>query len=142
MVRQVSVFLENRQGRLEEVTKVLHDNRINILAMSLADTNDYGLLRLILAQPEKGKDALSKAGFSATLTQVIAVKLPNKEGTLYGVVKLLAEAGENIEYMYILDSSVENGSIIIKVPETQKVLGILDGAGVSYIDESSLSSER
>ena len=97
-VKQLSVFVENRQGRLGEVLAVLKDNGVSILSMSLADTTEYGLLRIIVNQPERGCEVLVAAGFSAMLTDVIIVKVPHVAGALQSILekiteKILAEAG-------------------------------------------------
>ena len=81
-VKQLTIFLENRAGSLEEVTAALKNHNVNILSLSLADTSEYGLLRLIVSDPELGRDVLKENGFSAMLTEVIAVKLENKVGML------------------------------------------------------------
>lgn len=98
-VKQLSVFLENRAGRLEDVLRALSDNHINIIALSLADTADYGMLRLIVSDAAKARKLLKSAGFSAMLTEVICVKVNHEAGSLNAVIRpILAEVG--IEYMY------------------------------------------
>src|SRR5574344_2139509 len=103
-VKQVSVFIENREGRLEEVTAVLAQNNINIVTFSLADTSEYGMLRMIVSDPDKARQLLKENGFSAMLTEVIAVKVPNKSGMLQTILRVIAGAGCNVEYMYILST--------------------------------------
>ena len=92
-LNQISVFLENREGRLDEVLETLKVNNINILSLSLADTSDYGLLRMIVSDSEKGKLALKEAGFSAHLTPVIAVKLSHQVGQLQAILAEIVKAG-------------------------------------------------
>ena len=101
-LNQISVFLENRAGRLDEVLETLKVNNINILSLSLADTSDYGLLRMIVSDSEKCKASLKEAGFSAHLTPVIAVKLSHQVGKLQSILNEIDKAGMNIEYMYAL----------------------------------------
>ena len=79
-IQQLSVFLENREGRLDEVLKVLAGNEVNIVALSLADTSDYGMLRMIVSEPEKGKAALKEAGIISMLTDVVALRVPHAPG--------------------------------------------------------------
>ena len=98
-MKQLSIFLENRAGRLEEVLRVLTEENINILSLSMADTSEYGMLRLLVSDPEKGRAALKSRGFSATLTDVLALKMEHKVGELHRVLRVLCEAGVNIEYM-------------------------------------------
>lgn len=129
-VKQLSVFIENRKGRLEDVTNVLKDNDINIVSISLADTNEYGLLRMIVSDPIRGKQALRDKGFSAMLTDVLAVRLPNGVGKLQNLLCHFNEAELNIEYMYILATGSGNDSMVIKVSDNEKASSALEKAGV------------
>lgn len=124
-IKQLTVFLENRAGRLEQVTQVLKDNGINIVSVSLADTNDFGLLRLILSNPEKAAAVLKAEGFSAMLTDVIAVKLTQHVGKLGELLVILSEADVNVEYMYGLTSGDENASIVIKTSDQEKAVDVI-----------------
>jgi hypothetical protein len=124
LIKQVSVFIENKEGRLEKVTEVIQDNNINIISASLADSSEYGMLRLIVSNPEKAKSVLKEAGFSAKLTEVIAVKLPKKIGMLHQLCKVLVEADISIEYMYVL-STGDVGAMIIKVSNMDKAIQAL-----------------
>lgn len=124
LIKQLSVFIENREGRLEEVTETIDENNINIISASLADSSEYGMFRMIVSDPEKAKAVLKEAGFSANLTEVIAVKLPHKVGMLHQLFKVLAETGISVEYMYALSSSAL-GSMILKVSDTKKALEAL-----------------
>lgn len=114
LIKQLSVFMENRQGRLEEITEVLSRNEVNITSFSLADASEYGLLRMIVDNPMRGKNVLKESGFSAMLSDVIAVKLPHEIGALNRIMKALE--GENIEYIYVLATG-ENPSLIIKADD-------------------------
>ncbi len=128
-VKQVSVFIENREGRLEEVTAVLAQNNINIVTFSLADTSEYGMLRMIVSDPDKARQLLKENGFSAMLTEVIAVKVPNKSGMLQTILRVIAGAGCNVEYMYIL-STGENASVVIKTSDVEKVTKAMQTEGI------------
>ncbi len=124
-MKQLTIFIENRLGRLEEVTEILSKNNINIICISLADTSDYGMLRMIVSQPAKACEVLSEAGFSSMLTDVLAVKIPHHFGTLKNLSGALSENKLDIKYMYALMSG-ENASIVIKTSDdekAQKVLG-------------------
>ncbi len=124
LIKQLSVFIENKEGRLEKVTETIHDYSINIISASLADSSEYGMFRMIVSEPEKAILALKEAGFSAKLTEVIAVKLPHRIGMLHQLFKVLAEAGISVEYMYAL-SSGETGSMVLKVSDAGKALEAL-----------------
>ena len=120
VVKQLSVFLENRQGRLGEVLQVLKENEVNILSISLADTTEYGLLRLIVENPEAGKDALLAAGFSAMLADVLIIKIPHTPGSLQNMLKIVVEKEINVEYMYGLTTEGNEASIVIKTSDLEK----------------------
>ena len=125
LIKQLSVFIENKQGRLEDVTQVLKDSNINIASFSLADTSAYGMLRMIVSDPEEGKRILNEKGFSAKLTDVIAVKIPQMPGTLHKVLKVLSDSGRSIEYMYTLATAGRDTSIIMKVSDLDNALAVL-----------------
>lgn len=123
-IKQLSVFIENRAGRLEEVTATLKDNDINIVSASVADTAEYGMFRMIVSDPNKAKTVLKAAGFSAKLTDVIAVRLPQKIGMLSNLFMILSKAGIDVKYMYAL-STDKNGSMVIKVSDPEKAITTL-----------------
>jgi hypothetical protein len=126
VIKQLSVFIENREGRLEQVTEVLKERNINIASFSLADTSEYGMLRMIVSDPEEGKKVLKEEGFSAMLTDVIAVKIAQKPGTLHEVLKVLFEAGLSVEYMYTLATAGKDTSIIMKLSDPGIALKVLE----------------
>ena len=132
-VNQLSVFIENREGRLEQVLETLKEKNINIISLSLADTSDYGLLRMIVSNPEAGKTALKEAGFSAMLTQVLAVKLSHKVGQLQELLSEICKAGINIEYTYALATGNDDASIVIKPADLEKAAAVLEKTGVELI---------
>lgn len=137
-IKQLSVFIENRKGRLEQVTDTLKKNGVNIVSLSLADTNEYGLLRLIVSDPEKAKKVLREDGFSAMLTEVLAVKLQYEVGTLQGLLKLLSDADLNIEYMYALATGERNGSMIIKTSDLEVAHRTLKEGGMEVYDAATV----
>lgn len=138
LIKQLSVFIENKQGRLEDVTQVLKEHNINIASFSLADTSAYGLLRMIVSDPEEGKRVLKEEGFSAKLTDVIAVKIPQMPGTLHEVLKVLFEGKISIEYMYTLATAGRDTSIIMKASDLNYALELLKkhGYGVCTAHEA------
>ena len=97
---QISIFLENKAGRLSEVTRIFEEGRINIRALSLADTSDFGILRLIVNDNEKAKRLLKENGFTVRSTEVVAVEVQDKPGGLHQILTALSTAGVNVEYMY------------------------------------------
>lgn len=125
VIKQLSVFIENKVGRLESVTEILSVHNINVASFSLADTSEYGMLRMIVSNPEEGRRILKEEGFSAKLTEVIAVKIAQKPGTLHEVLKILFEAGLSVEYMYTLATAGKDTSIIMKLSNLNHALEVL-----------------
>lgn len=125
VIKQLAVFIENKVGRLESVTEILTEHNINIASFSLADTSEYGMLRMIVSDPEEGRRILKEEGFSAKLTEVIAVKIEQKPGTLHRVLKLLFDAGLSVEYMYTLATAGRDTSIIMKLSDPKRALEVL-----------------
>ncbi len=140
-VSQISVFLENKSGRLADVTRTLAENEINIRALSIADTIDYGLLRLIVNDPVKAKSALSSSGFTVALTEVLAIEVPDKPGGLAGIIEILSEAGINIEYMYaFVGTSGENAIVIFRIERVDEAISILQAKDVRILTGEELHS--
>ena len=139
LIKQLSVFIENREGRLEKVLDTLKKSDINIISLSLADTADYGLLRLIVSNPELGKDTLRKNGFSAMLTDVMAVKLSHRVGQLQELLVVICKAAINIEYMYALSTGKDDASIVLKTSDIDKAAELLEAAGVEIINPSDIA---
>lgn len=128
VIKQVSVFIENREGRLEKVSETLAHNDVNIVSLSLADTSEYGMLRMIVSDPEKAKSVLKEAEFSVMLTEVIAIQLPHKIGMLHKVMQVLTKQELSVEYMYTLATGC-NASIIVKVSDSEKAMKALQENG-------------
>jgi len=139
LIKQLSVFIENREGRLEKVLDTLKKSDINIISLSLADTADYGLLRLIVSNPELGKETLRKNGFSAMLTDVMAVKLSHRVGQLQELLVVICKASINIEYMYALSTGKDDASIVLKTSDIDKAAELLEAAGVEIINPSDIA---
>lgn len=137
-VKQISVFLENTEGRLDEVLKILAQGGIDLLSASLADTMEYGVLRLLAKDPDKAKQILKDAGFAARIDEVIAVVVPDAVGSLAKVVGMIHAAGINISYIYGLSIDGEGTPIAIKTDNNDKVVEILNGAGVKMISPEEL----
>ena len=138
VAKQLSVFIENRKGRLGEVLGVLKDNKVNILSLSLADTTEYGLLRLIVNDAEKGKDKLTFAGFSTMLTDVLIIKIEHKIGSLQTLLESLAEMEINIEYMYGLSIDGEEAFVVLKPSKLQEALNALIEKGIKTLSTDDI----
>lgn len=139
-IKQLSVFIENREGRLEEVLKTLKDNNVNIVSLSLADSSDYGMLRMIAANPENAVKALKDSGFSAMLTDVLAVKLDHKVGQLQELLDIICKAGINVEYMYALATATDDASIVIKASLPEKAVELLEKEGAKFLTSADIAS--
>ena len=134
IVNQISVFLENKSGRLADVTRVMAQNGINIRALCIADTIDYGLLRLIVNDPDKAKEILTKEGFTVTQTPVLALEIPDKPGGLAEVIALLAEKEINVEYIYaFVGTSGENAVVIFRVERIDEAIPVLQQGGAKLL---------
>jgi hypothetical protein len=133
MAKQLSVFIENRKGRLGEVLSVLRKNEVNILSLSLADTTEYGLLRLIVNDPEKGKEKLSEEGFSTMLTKVLVIKIEHKVGSLQILLDTLSKKDINIEYMYGLSTEGVNAFVVLKASNPELAEKILTENGIKTL---------
>lgn len=127
-IQQLSVFLENREGRLDDVLKVLAEKDVNIVALSLADTSDYGMLRMIVSDPAKGRQALKEAGITAMLTDVVALRVPHATGSLSRAMHQIVEGGVNVEYMYAFANG-NDAAAVLKSDDPARVTGILKGSG-------------
>ena len=137
--KQLSVFIENRQGRLGEVLNVLGKSGVNILSMSLADTTEYGLLRLIVSDPEQGKKELTEAGFSSLLSDVLVIQIPHKAGSLQELLEIIDAGGVNIEYMYGLSIESDAAYVVLKASDADKIDVILENNGIRTLDNDALT---
>ncbi len=137
--KQLTVFIENRSGRLSEVLNVLKENNVNILSLSLADTTEFGLLRLIVDNARLGKEKLSENGFSSLLSDVSIIKIPHKAGSLQALLKIIDDNGVNIEYMYGLSIESNEAHVVLKASDTGKVDKILDDNGVKTLSCEELA---
>ena len=138
---QISVFLENKAGRLCEVTGVLAEAQVNIRALALADTSDFGVLRLIVDDTEKAKTVLKKAGFTVGKTDVLAVEVPDRPGGLHEILDLLQSVGINVEYMYaFVNVTGENAVMIFRFDETERAVAVLQEQGFTILDRNQVYS--
>jgi len=138
-VQQISVFLENKSGRLAELTDVLGKSGINIRALSIADTSDFGILRLIVNKPETAFKVLKEAGFTVSITDVIAVEVEDKPGGLAAVLKILESVGINIEYLYaFLEKASNNALVVFRVEQVDEAVDLLIKNNVSVLKGSDV----
>lgn len=135
-IRQLSVFIENKIGRINEVTKILAANNINMMAFSLAESADFGVLRLIVSDVEKAAEVLKEARFGVSLTDVVALNLPNTPGALSAVMEHLAKENVFIEYMYAF-SQGDRANVVIRPTDIGKCVEALKTCNCNVLTESS-----
>lgn len=138
-ILQISIFIENQSGRLYEIADLLGEHNINIRALSLADTSDFGILRLIVNDPERAYNLLKENDFTVGRTEVLAVEVPDKPGGLAGVLKILRDNNINVEYMYaFVEMSGDCAVMIFRFDETDKALEVLANNGISTVQGSKI----
>jgi hypothetical protein len=140
-VKQISVFLENKKGRLADVTRILAGQGINLRALSLADTADFGVLRVIVDEPDRCLAVLKSNSFVAQVTDVVAVEVEDRPGGLGHVLEILDGAGLNVEYMYAyVEKSKNNAVVICKIDERERALQVLAQKGVPTLSGEALKA--
>jgi hypothetical protein len=138
-VKQISVFLENKKGRLAEVTLFLSREKINIRALSLADTADFGVLRLIVDSPDRAVAALKARGFVAQVTEVIAVEVEDRPGGLARILEVLDQDNVNVEYLYAyVEKSRQHAIVICRIDDRERALQILEKHGITTLNAEAL----
>ena len=140
-VEQISIFIENKSGRLAKISRVLGDSGINIRALSLADTSDFGILRLIVNDVEKAQSVLKECGFTVNKTEVVAVEVPDRPGGLSHILNVLDSGQINVEYMYAFgERTGGNAVIVFRFDDTDKAIETLTGSGVHILEGERLYS--
>ncbi len=137
IIKQLSIFLENKSGRLTEVTKALEEANINISALSIADTAEYGILRLIVTNPDKAVESLKARNFTVNSTDVICLTVPHTPGGLARALEILSNAKIGIEYMYAFEFG-EKASVIIRTEALQAAIDVLQEHKVELIKASEI----
>lgn len=140
--KQLTVFIENRTGRLSEVLSVLKNNGVNILSLSLADTTEFGLLRLIVDNPEIGKEKLFESGFSSLLSDVSIINISHAVGSLQALLKVIDEGGVNIEYMYGLSVDGDDAYIVLKTNDVEKTDAILSEHNIKTVPCDHIAKKK
>lgn len=141
-IKQISVFIENRLGRLYEITSVLEKEGIDIRALSIADTTDYGILRLIVSDPDRALRAFKARGLTASATEVLGVEIEDVPGGFSRAVKALSDGGVGIEYAYaFITPKVGAACVIIRVADNGAAAAILEKAGIALIPQEKAFSK-
>ena len=140
-VEQIAVFLENKSGRLAEITSILADNDINIRALSVADTADFGILRLIVNKVEEAQAVLKKGGFTVSKTSVVAVAVPDRVGGLASVLRAVTEGGYNVEYMYVYAHWADGCAVmIVRFDDMVNAMTMLQKKGFALVSSHEICS--
>jgi hypothetical protein len=133
-VKQLSIFMENRAGRMAEIARQLGEARINIRALSLADTSDFGILRLIVNDVDKAMKILKDSGHTVSLTEVVAVEVPDSPGGLASVLEPLRDAGVNVEYMYaFVEKATDKAVVIFRFEDADEAVKVLAKVKISVL---------
>ncbi|BCA79765.1 ACT domain-containing protein [Desulfuromonas sp. AOP6] len=140
-VEQISIFIENKSGRLAEVTEALGDAGVNIRALSLADTSDFGILRLIVDKTDLAKSTLKERGFTVNKTEVVAVEVPDRPKGLFGILQVLDRASVNVEYMYaFVERCGGNAVIIFRFDNPEEAIKVLTQHNVNVLQGDRIYS--
>ncbi|MDZ4178262.1 MAG: ACT domain-containing protein [Coriobacteriia bacterium] len=135
-VRQLSVFIENKAGRVSEVTQILGTAGVNIRGFSVSDTAEYGILRLVVDRPDDGKAALREHGFTVKENDVICIRLDDAPGSLASVLRVVSDAGVNIEYVYSLIATF----VVVNVGDVDRALQLLKGQPVQLVSHEEIAA--
>jgi len=140
-IKQLSVFVENKEGKLREITDILAKAGIDIRALSIADTSEFGILRLIVRDPQKAKALLEKNGFVATINDVVGVEINDRPGGLAEIVRLFAERDINMEYMYAFLTRTENKAyLVVRVDDSSEVENLLESEKIRILTPADIDN--
>lgn len=142
LVKQISVFLENKEGRVAQVARILSDSKINIRALSIADTTEFGILRLIVDQPQKAEEALRKEDFTVSITEVIAISIEDEPGGLADALQILHEDGISVEYIYAFISKTSHkANVILRVEDCERAIESLGKKGFEVLKSEDVYNQ-
>lgn len=139
-VRQLSIFIENKTGRLSAVTKTLGDNGISIRAMSASDTIDYGILRLIVDKPDLALEKIKEAGFTATLTRAVAIGISDEAGALHKAMDIIGDNGLSVEYIYAFTNQQHLAYVILRFDDNDRAIEVLKANGIHMVSQEELEN--
>ncbi len=140
-VKQISIFVENKPGKLAELTEYLNQSRIDMRALSIAEAQDFGIVRIIVDDAYKTSCVLKEAGYVASITPVVAIEMPDEPGSLFRILKILGDGGVNLEYMYaFLTRKQSTAYMVLRVEDNEKAIEILSKNGIHTICQEALSN--
>ena len=137
-IKQISAFVENRPGRIAEITEILASHNIDLRALSVADTTDFGILRIIVDHPDEVAVLLRESRVTVTLTDVLAIKLPDKPGALSNMLRLLADSCVSVEYLYAFVTPTDSGAalVVLRADDIVKAEKVLQSNGYKGMEEA------
>ncbi|GAB1402380.1 ACT domain-containing protein [Elusimicrobiota bacterium] len=137
-INQISIFIENTKGRLAEVCSILGENNINIRALTIAESPEFGILRVVLDKPEEAKEILKKNGFIATSADIVAVEVSDDPGGLAKALKVLADNNINVQYMYgFVEKATDKALMVFKFENIDKAIDVLKSKGINVVDKKT-----
>lgn len=140
-VKQISIFVENKAGKLAELTEYLQKSQIDMRALSIAEAQDFGIVRIIVDDAYKTSCILKDAGYVASITPVLAVEMPDEPGSLFRILKILGDGGVNLEYMYaFLTRKAATAYMVLRVENNEKAIEVLNKNGIHTICQEALSN--
>jgi|SRR5690554_2911748 len=137
IIKQISVFLEDKSGRLTQITKILTQNDINITALSIADATDYGIIRMIVGRPELAQKVLKEQGIAVQLTEVACMVIPNKPGGLHAALQILTDHNINIDYLYAFADG-NKASVVIRSASITEAISVLQKNKMKLLQTSDV----
>ena len=139
-VRQISVFMDNKPGQLSGVMEIIKESGINVRALSLADTKDFGILRIIVHDTEKAVDALKDAGYAVTVNEIVAITIPDSPGQLSRVLEILGKDNVNLEYLYAFSGASDRAvSFVLRVNDNDAAAASLTKGGIIQLTENDIA---
>ncbi len=140
-VKQISIFVENKPSKLAELTEYLNQSSIDMRALSIAEAQDFGIVRIIVDDAYKTSCVLKEAGYVASITPVVAIEMPDEPGSLFRILKILGDGGVNLEYMYaFLTRKQSTAYMVLRVEDNEKAIEILSKSGIHTICQEALSN--
>lgn len=141
IIQQVSVFIENKSGKIYEAASVLAEKNVNIRSLTLADTASFGVLRMIVDKPDVAYEAFKASGLTAKISEVLAIEVPDQVGGFAAVMKIMSDAGINVEYMYaFVEKNQDNAVLIFRFDDVRKTLELLKGKGLRILQAREVLS--
>ncbi len=139
-VKQISVFVENKAGKLAELTEYLHQHEIDMRALSIAETQDFGIVRVIVDDPYKTSCILKEAGYAVSITPVLAVEMPDEPGSLNHILKALGDEDISLEYMYaFLTRKAATAYMVLRVEDNEKAAEVLKRKGIHTVSHDVIA---